>query len=81
MGWVNFFLGESQSRIYANMCAKCGCGPTVVSKRGGADRQTDKGTLRLNIVDGIASKVNAPLQVVLLFQYCIDMAMGIAEYA
>ena len=62
-----FFLGESQSRIYANMCAKCGCGPTVVSKRGGTDRQpdsqpdrqtdrqtdrhTDKGTLQLYIVD------------------------------
>ena len=45
------FLGESQSHIYPNMCAKFGCGPTVVSKGGwvGTDRQTDKGTLRLYI--------------------------------
>ena len=44
VGWVNF-LGESQSRIYPNMCAKFGCGPTVVSKKGGGvqtDRQTDR---------------------------------------
>ena len=46
-----FFLGESQSRIYPNMCAKFGCGPTVVSKGGGGYRQTDKGTLQLYIVD------------------------------
>ena len=56
-----FFLGESLSRIYPNnMCAKFGCGPTVVSgKKGGTDRQTDrqidrqtdKGTLHLYIVD------------------------------
>ena len=32
------------------MCAKFGCGPTVVSK-GGGYRQTDKGTLQLYIVD------------------------------
>ena len=38
VGWVNF-LGESQSRIYPNMCAKFGCGPAVVEKKGG-DRQT-----------------------------------------
>ena len=47
---------KSQSRIYPNMCAKFGCGPTVVSnKKGGGykqtDRQTDKGTLQLYIVD------------------------------
>ena len=54
-----FFLGENQSRIYPNMCAKLGCGPTVVSKKGGyrhrpyrqTDTQTDKGTLQLYIVD------------------------------
>ena len=35
------------------MCAKFGCGPTVVSKKkGGTDRQTDKRTLQLYIVDG-----------------------------
>ena len=34
------------------MCAKFGCGPTVVSKNGGGtDTQTDKGTLQLYIVD------------------------------
>ena len=46
-----FVLGESQSRIYPNMCAKFGCGPTVVSKKKGGYRQTDKGTLQLYIVD------------------------------
>ena len=47
LGWVGqFVVGESQSRIYPNMCAKCGCGPTVVSKRGvQADRQ--RGTAAL----------------------------------
>ena len=34
------------------MCAKFGCGPTVVSKKGGGV-QTDKGTLQLYIVDYI----------------------------
>ena len=45
LGWVgSFFLGESQSRIYPNICAKFGCGPTVESKKGGVqtDRQTDR---------------------------------------
>ena len=57
LGWGgSIFLGESQSRIYPNMCAKFGCGPTVVSKKKGGretqtDRQTDKGTLQLYIVD------------------------------
>ena len=44
LGWgVSIFLGESQSRVYPNMCAKFGCGPTVVSKKGGGgtDRQRD----------------------------------------
>ena len=59
LGWVGqFFLGESQSRIYPNMCAKFGCGPTVLSKKWGiqtdrqTDRQTNKETLQLYIVDG-----------------------------
>ena len=49
----SIFLGESQSRIYPNMCSKFACGPTVVSEKGGVqtDRQTDKGTLQLYIVD------------------------------
>ena len=54
LGWDgSIFLGESQSRIYPNMCAKLGCGATVVSKGGGVqtDRQTDKGTLQLYIVE------------------------------
>ena len=38
-----FFLAENESHIYPNMCAKFGCGPTVVSKGGGGtDRQTDR---------------------------------------
>ena len=42
------------------MRAKCGCDPTVVSKKEGVqtDRQTDKGTLQLYIVEGSSS----PLQ-------------------
>ena len=43
-----FFVGESQSRIYTNMCAKFGCGPTVVSKKKGGgrtDRQRDTAAL------------------------------------
>ena len=42
--WVNICLAENESHIYPNMCAKFGCGPTVVSKKGGGgqtDRQTD----------------------------------------
>ena len=43
LGWGgSISLGESQSRIYPNMCAKFGCGPTVVSKVGGGGyRPTD----------------------------------------
>ena len=40
-GVGQFFLAENESHIYPNMCAKFGCGPTVVSKKeGGTDRQT-----------------------------------------
>ena len=46
LGWAGsiFFLAENESHIYPNMCAKFGCGPTVVSKGGGVqtDRQTKK---------------------------------------
>ena len=46
LGWAgsHFFLAENESHIYPNMCAKFGCGPTVVSKKGGGgtDRQTKK---------------------------------------
>ena len=52
-----FFLGESQSHIYPNVCAKFGCGTTVVSKKRGVQThtQTDKGTLQLYIVDRVHS--------------------------
>ena len=45
LGWGGSnILAENESHIYANMCAKFGCGPTVVSKKkgGGTDRQTDR---------------------------------------
>ena len=43
VGWV-IFLAQNECRIYPNMCAKFGCGPTVVSKKRGVqtDRQTEK---------------------------------------
>ena len=44
-----FFLAENESHIYPNMCAKFGCGPTVVSKKRGVP--TDKGKLQLYIID------------------------------
>ena len=37
------FLGSNQSHIYPNMCAKFGCSPTVVSKKGGV--QTSAGSI------------------------------------
>ena len=41
------FLAENESHIYPNMCAKFGCGPTVVvERRGGTDIHTDKQTDR-----------------------------------
>ena len=55
LGWggSNIFLAENESHICPNMCAKFSRGPTVVSKKGGVqtDRQTDKGTLQLYIVE------------------------------
>ena len=44
LGWAgSIFLAENESHINPNMCAKFGCGPTVVSKKGGGtDRQTKK---------------------------------------
>ena len=48
LGWGgSIFLGESQSRIYPNMCAKFGCGPTVVSKRGGVQTYRQRDTAAL----------------------------------
>ena len=41
-----FFLAENESHIYPNMCAKFGCAPTVVSKKGvQTDIQGDTATL------------------------------------
>ena len=48
------FLAENESHIYPNMCAKFGCGPTVVSKGGvvqiytQTNRQTEKQTKQTN---------------------------------
>ena len=59
LGWAgSIFLAQNESRIYPNMCAKFGCGPTVVSKKkGGTDRQTDRQRfLQLYIVDYSDSK-------------------------
>ena len=49
------FLGSNNYQIYPHMRAKFGCDPMVVSKKTGVqtDRQTDKGTLQLYIVDSI----------------------------
>ena len=63
------------------MCAKFGCGPTVVSKGGGAvqtdiqtdrhtDRQTDKGILQLYIVD-YTSTSHLPLFYTTLYVYAV----------
>ena len=43
LGWArSIFLAQNESRIYPNMWAKFGCGPTVVSKKKGGYRQTDR---------------------------------------
>ena len=39
------FLAENESHIYPNMCAKFGCGPTVVSKGGGGGVQRETAAL------------------------------------
>ena len=47
LGWAgSIFLADNKSHIYPNMCAKFGCGLTVVSKKkGGTDRQRDTAAL------------------------------------
>ena len=50
-GGSHVFLAENESHIYPNMCAKFGCGPTVVSEKNGGYRQTNKGKLQLYIID------------------------------
>ena len=43
LGWAGSnFLAENESHVYPNMCAKFGCGPTVVSKKKGGGVQTDR---------------------------------------
>ena len=76
LGWGgSLVLGESQSRIYPNMCAKFGCGPTVVSKKG-VYRQTDKGTLQLYIVETSIASWAVPLSVFLLYDhFCISFSL------
>ena len=45
LGWAgSIFLAQNGSCIYPNMCTKFGCGPTVVSKKRGGYRQTDRQT-------------------------------------
>ena len=53
-------LAENESRIYPNMYAKFGCGPTGGGGGGGrqTDRQTDKGKLQLYIVDKLLGEGN-----------------------
>ena len=58
-GVGKFFLAQNESRIYPNMCAKFGCSPTVVSKKGGGYRQRDRQRkLQLYIVDYSCFKLN-----------------------
>ena len=52
MGWGwSIFLGESQSRIYPNVCQIWLRSDGRVEKKGGV--QTDKGTLQLYIVEEV----------------------------
>ena len=45
-GVGEFFLAENEFHIYPNMCAKFGCGLTVVSKKGvQTHRQMDAAAL------------------------------------
>ena len=37
-----FFIADNESHIYPNMCAKFGCGPTVVSEKKGGGVRTDR---------------------------------------
>ena len=54
VGWGgSIFLGESQSHIYPNMCAKFGCGPTVGSEKKGTDRQSDTAALYSRLAESV----------------------------
>ena len=46
-GVGQFFLGESQSRVYPHMRAKFGRGPTVVSKKKGGGGSTNTQIMKL----------------------------------
>ena len=67
------FLADNESHIYPNMCAKFGCGPTVVSKKKwGGYRQSDKGTLQLYIVDNCNyGNSNIDVSVRIIYYLCI----------
>ena len=56
------------------MCAKFGCGPTVVSKKEGGGVQTDKVTLQIYIVD---NTYMYPIRCVMLA--CIELYQSIWE--
>ena len=70
VGWVNFFLAQNESSIYPNMCAKFGCGPTVMSKKRGVqtDRQTKKtAALYSRFRFGINQFIQCPSNVNILY--------------
>ena len=50
-GLGQFFLAENESHIYPNMCAKFGCGPTVVSRKKMGIQTDRQRKLQLYIVD------------------------------
>ena len=78
MGWVQLLLAENESNIYPNMFAKFGCGPTVVSKKGGyrhTDRQPDKGTLHVYIVDSVIGLHQCFMFACLFVCMCICLPM------
>ena len=59
------------------MCAKFGCGPTVVSKKGGV--QTDKGILQLYIVEEFLTRAmhEHPIQI----YKCLSSVRGVKYYS
>ena len=54
LGWDgSIFSADNESHIYPNMCAKVGCIPTVVSKRGGGVQTGRQRKLQLYIVGDV----------------------------
>ena len=64
------------------MCAKFGCGPTVMSKKRGGyrqtDRQTDKGMLRLYIVDTDYARV---IIIISIIKFKKSMRLWVVPFA